>query len=96
MAALLMAFKAWLDGEPEELNTDRPSEEEMHQYELAEKAHQALVSWLRRIVLHGCVKILRVSLLLLCSFMRLNNWHLDSPRPLELPRYPTIACLKHS
>lgn len=42
MAALLMAFKAWLDGEPEELNTDRPSEEEMHQYELAEKQHQAL------------------------------------------------------
>lgn len=44
MAALLMSFKAWLDGEPEELNADRPSEEEMQQYEVAEKAHQALVS----------------------------------------------------
>lgn len=44
MAALLMSFKAWLDGEPEELNTDRPSEEQMHQYELAEKAHESLVS----------------------------------------------------
>ncbi len=44
MAALLMAFKEWLDGEPEELTTDRPSEEQMLEYEQAEKAHQALVS----------------------------------------------------
>lgn len=83
MAALLMAFKAWLDGEPEELNTDRPSEEEMHQYELAEKAHQALVSWLYRIVAWLRERLGDDSSCLtafaLCSFMRLNNWHLDSP-----------------
>ena len=44
MAAIRMAFKAWLDGEPDELNTEQASEEQMHQYELAEKEHRALVS----------------------------------------------------
>lgn len=56
MAALRMAFKAWLDGEPEEPNTDRPSEEQVHQYEQAEKEHQKLVSRmiLEIIAFRGC------------------------------------------
>lgn len=44
MAALRMAFKTWLDGEPEELATDRPSEEELQQYEEAAQKHEELVS----------------------------------------------------
>jgi len=38
-----MAFQVWLDGEPEELDTDQQSEEQMLQFEEAEKAHAALV-----------------------------------------------------
>ena len=45
MATIRMAFKAWLDGEPEELESDHPTEEEMKEYERAEKVHAALVSW---------------------------------------------------
>ena len=45
MAALRMAFTAWLDGEPEELGGDRPTEEQMQQYEQAEREHEALVSY---------------------------------------------------
>ena len=43
MAALRMAFQVWLDGEPEELDSDQQSEEQMLQFEEAEKAHAALV-----------------------------------------------------
>ena len=48
MAALRMSFKAWLDAEPEELETDRPSEEMLQEYEQAEKQHQAKVSKAQR------------------------------------------------
>lgn len=44
MAALRMAFQDWLEGEPEEPDTDNPSEEQMHQFEEAEKAQEVLVS----------------------------------------------------
>jgi len=44
MAALRMAFQSWLDGEPEEPDTDQPSEDQMAEFEEAEKAHASLVS----------------------------------------------------
>ncbi len=44
MAALRMAFQVWLDGEPEELDSDHPTEEQMYEFEAAEKAHAVLVS----------------------------------------------------
>lgn len=47
MASLRMAFKLWLDGEPEDLGTDRPSDDQIQQYEQAETEHAALVRILR-------------------------------------------------
>jgi hypothetical protein len=73
MAALRMAFKAWLDGEPEELNSDRPSEEQMHQYEQAEKEHQALVS---RMIRDKCLNGVgnKISAHSCRSFMQPSTW----------------------
>ena len=40
MACLRQAFDDWLDMEPEELESDRPTEEELAEFENAEKAHK--------------------------------------------------------
>ena len=40
MACLRQAFEDWLDMEPEEPESDRPTEEELAEFENAEKAHQ--------------------------------------------------------
>jgi hypothetical protein len=44
MACLRMSFQNWVDSEPEELETDRPTEEQLHAYEEAEKRQAELVS----------------------------------------------------
>lgn len=41
MACLRQDFDSWLDAEPEELESDRPTEEELAAFEDAEKAHKA-------------------------------------------------------
>jgi hypothetical protein len=42
MACLRLSFEKWVNNEPEELETDRPSEEQLNQYEDAERKHEAL------------------------------------------------------
>lgn len=42
MACLRMSFENWLQNEPEEPETDTPTEEQLHRYEEAEKRHAAL------------------------------------------------------
>jgi cohesin complex subunit SA-1/2 len=42
MACLRLSFEKWVNNEPEELETDRPSEEQLNQYEEAERKHEAL------------------------------------------------------
>jgi len=39
MSCLRQDFEDWTDSEPEELASDRPSEEEMAEFEEAEKKH---------------------------------------------------------
>jgi hypothetical protein len=39
MASLRQAFDTWMDSEPEELETDRPTDAEMTAFEEAEKNH---------------------------------------------------------
>jgi hypothetical protein len=42
MACLRLSFEKWVNNEPEELETDRPSEDQLNQYEEAERKHEAL------------------------------------------------------
>jgi hypothetical protein len=44
MACLRLSFVNWLNSEPDELETDRPTEEQLHEYEESEKRHQMMVS----------------------------------------------------
>ena len=44
MASLRQAFDTWMDSEPEELETDRPTDAEMTAFEEAEKNHTKQVS----------------------------------------------------
>lgn len=53
MTCLRLSFENWVDNEPEELETDRPTEQELHEYEEAEKRHAALVSLVYS-TFHGC------------------------------------------
>ena len=76
MISLRLAFEKWLNSEPEELESDRPTEEEMDKYEEAEIRHQEMVSAVRTVILL-CHNILIQPLLY--SFSLLNNSLLDSP-----------------
>jgi cohesin complex subunit SA-1/2 len=42
MASLRLAFEEWVNNEPEELESDRPTEEEMNEYETAVERHDAM------------------------------------------------------
>ena len=44
MACIRLSFEKWVNSEPEELDNDHPSEEQMIEFEEAEKRHAALVS----------------------------------------------------
>jgi hypothetical protein len=44
MACLRLLFVNWLNSEPDELETDCPTEEQLHEYEESEKRHQMMVS----------------------------------------------------
>ncbi len=44
MACLRQSYEDWLECEPEELESDRPSEKEMQAFEEAEKRHREKVS----------------------------------------------------
>jgi hypothetical protein len=44
MACLRQSYEDWLECEPEELESDRPSEEEMQAFDEAEKRHVKKVS----------------------------------------------------
>jgi len=44
MTCLRIAFENWVNNEPGELESDRPTEEELLEFEEAEKQHAELVS----------------------------------------------------
>ena len=44
MACLRLSFENWLNNEPEELDTDHPTEAQMAAFEESERRHEALVS----------------------------------------------------
>ena len=44
MSCLRVAFDEWLNSEPEDLETDSPTEEELQEFEQSEKRHAELVS----------------------------------------------------
>jgi hypothetical protein len=69
-----MAFQVWLDGEPEELDSDHPSEEQMYEFEAAEKAHAVLVSSRCLVARSIEMSLITTSHTFRLSSMRLNSW----------------------
>lgn len=44
MACLRLSFETWVNNEPEEPETDTPTEEQLQKFEESEKQHAELVS----------------------------------------------------
>ena len=44
MACLRLSFETWVNNEPEEPETDTPTEEQLQKFEESEKRHAELVS----------------------------------------------------
>ena len=43
MASLRQSYENWMESEPAEIESDRPTDEEMNAFEVAEKQHESQV-----------------------------------------------------
>ena len=43
MASLRQSYENWMESEPAEIESDRPTDEEMNAFEVAEKEHESQV-----------------------------------------------------
>ncbi len=43
MASLRQSYETWMESEPAEIESDRPTDEEMNAFELAEQQHESQV-----------------------------------------------------
>ena len=67
MACLMQLYEDWLESEPDELDSDRPTEEEMQAFEWAEKRHAKKV-WKRCLNRHDDRFLLSVYVALVCYY----------------------------